>query len=192
MAKKVTNDKSQWDESIEILKSILAKTELVETIKWGIPTYTFNDKNLLGVTAFKSYVGIWFFNGVFLKDEYNKLVNDPKSTAKSMRQWRFYSVDEIRADEKLILEYVAESIENQKAGLVIKSEKKETVISDFFQNGLDSDGDFAAAFGTLTPGKQREYIEYIDSAKREETKHSRMEKIKPMIISGIGLYDKYK
>lgn len=192
MAKKANNDKSQWDESIETLKSILAKTELVETIKWGVPTYTFNDKNLLGVAAFKSYVGIWFFNGVFLKDEFSKLVNDPKSTAKSMRQWRFFSADEIRADEKLILEYVSESIENQKAGLVVKSEKKETVISDFFQNGLSNDGDFAEAFGKLTPGKQREYIEYIDSAKREETKHSRMEKIKPMILSGIGLYDKYK
>ena len=42
------------------------------------------------------------------------------------------------------------------------------------------------------PVKQREYLEYIDTAKREETKIARMEKIKPMVISGIGINDKYK
>ena len=48
------------------------------------------------------------------------------------------------------------------------------------------------AFKLLTPSKQREYCEYIDTAKRETTKQTRLEKIKPMIIQGIGLHDKYK
>jgi uncharacterized protein YdeI (YjbR/CyaY-like superfamily) len=38
-------------------------------LKWGIPTYTVNGKNLVGIGAFKTYVGLWFFNGSFLKDE---------------------------------------------------------------------------------------------------------------------------
>ena len=44
----------------------------------------------------------------------------------------------------------------------------------------------------LTPGKQREYCEYIASSKREATKHSRLEKITPMILNSVGLNDKYK
>ncbi|MFT6866126.1 MAG: hypothetical protein ACJA08_000955 [Cyclobacteriaceae bacterium] len=51
------------------LRSILNSTELTETLKWGIPTYTVNGKNLVGIGAFKTYVGLWFFNGSFLKDE---------------------------------------------------------------------------------------------------------------------------
>lgn len=34
--------------------------------------------------------------------------------------------------------------------------------------------------------------EYIETAKREATVKSRLEKIKPMILKGIGLNDKYK
>ena len=35
------------------------------------------------------------------------------------------------------------------------------------------------AFQTLTPSKQREYCDHIATAKREPTKLSRLEKIKP-------------
>jgi len=48
------------------------------------------------------------------------------------------------------------------------------------------------SFNSLTPFKQREYAEYIDTAKRAETKQTRLEKIIPMILKGIGLNDKYK
>ena len=49
-----------------------------------------------------------------------------------------------------------------------------------------------AVFEKLTPGKQKEYIEYINSAKKEETKKDRLEKITPLILEGKGLNDKYK
>jgi uncharacterized protein YdeI (YjbR/CyaY-like superfamily) len=85
-----------------------------------------------------------------------------------------------------------EAIANERAGLAIKPEKKQTVISDFFQKTLDDDKAFAAAFTKFTPGKQREFLEHIDSAKREETKMQRIEKIKPMVFEGVGLNDKYR
>jgi uncharacterized protein YdeI (YjbR/CyaY-like superfamily) len=181
-----------WDDALELLKDILAKTPLVETIKWGTPTYTFNDKNIVGICAFKNYVGMWFHNGIHLKDEAAKLVNAQENVTKALRQWRFYSDDEIRDNEKLILQYVAEAIENQKLGLVLKPEKKLLVISEYFQQHLDADNEFSAAFARLTPGKQRDYAEHVDTAKRDETKAARIDKIKPMILSGIGLNDKYK
>lgn len=49
-----------------------------------------------------------------------------------------------------------------------------------------------AAFRSLTPGRQREYSEYVASAKRDATKQSRIEKILPMITAGIGLNDRYR
>ncbi|MFB9096669.1 YdeI/OmpD-associated family protein [Flavobacterium jumunjinense] len=48
------------------------------------------------------------------------------------------------------------------------------------------------AFHLFTPHKKRELIEYIETAKQEKTKLSRLEKIKPMIMKNIGLNDKYK
>ena len=63
-----------WDDEIEIIKSILNKTELIETTKWGGIVYTINNKNVIGVGAFKNYFALWFYNGVFLKDELNVLI----------------------------------------------------------------------------------------------------------------------
>ncbi|MPT34597.1 MAG: DUF1801 domain-containing protein, partial [Flavobacterium sp.] len=37
---------NQWEEELDYLKTILLQTELVETTKWGGPTYTYNGKNV--------------------------------------------------------------------------------------------------------------------------------------------------
>ena len=57
---------------------------------------------------------------------------------------------------------------------------------------LSGDVSILNAFKKLTPGRQKEYIEYIDSAKREQTKSDRLKKITPLIKAGKGLNDKYK
>ena len=47
-------------------------------------------------------------------------------------------------------------------------------------------------FDVLTPGKQREYAEYISQAKRPSTRNDRIERIIPMIVRGVGLNEQYK
>ena len=48
------------------------------------------------------------------------------------------------------------------------------------------------AFKALTPGRRREYADYVSEAKRAATRTKRIEKILPMIAAGTGLNDKYK
>jgi uncharacterized protein YdeI (YjbR/CyaY-like superfamily) len=57
---------------------------------------------------------------------------------------------------------------------------------------LNADPTLAEAFLKFPPYKQKEFLEYIETAKREETKLSRMAKIKPMILENIGLNDKHR
>lgn len=57
---------------------------------------------------------------------------------------------------------------------------------------LQKDKSTEKIFNSLTPGRQREYAEYISEAKREEIKQSRIAKILPLIKAGIGLNDKYR
>ncbi|WP_417351466.1 YdeI/OmpD-associated family protein [Flavobacterium alkalisoli] len=191
MEERKTWDKTnQWSEELELLKSIINKTPLTETTKWGGIVYTYNDKNVLGIGGFKNFFTIWFFKGVFLKDEQGVLVNANEGNTKSLRQWRFTSKKEV--NEKEVLKYINEAIEVEKAGLEIKPEKRETVIPEYLQEELDNSTALKAAFEQLTPFKQREYAEFIETARREATKLSRVEKIKPMILDGIGLNDKYR
>lgn len=190
ISEKSWNRNDVWENELEILKSIINTTQLVETTKWGGITYTHNNKNIIGIGGFKNYCTIWFFNGVFLKDELKVLVNANEGVTKGLRQWRFASKDEI--NEKQILMYINEAIANEEKGLSIKPEKKEILPSEFFTAELKSDTIFAEAFEKFTPFKQKEFIEYVDAAKQEKTKITRMEKIKPMVLDGIGLNDRYR
>lgn len=191
MEEKHTWDKvNQWGEELALLRAIIEKTELEATTKWGGEIYTINNKNVLGIGGFKNYFTIWFMNGVFLKDDANVLVNANEGITKGLRQWRFTSATEIK--EKLILEYINEAIANEKAGLSIKPEKKEAMQCDFFESELRKDLKLKTAFETFSPYKQKEFWEYIATAKQEKTKITRLEKIRPMIMDGLGLNDKYR
>ena len=183
---------NHWETELEILKTIISKTELVETNKWGGCVYVLDNKNIVGIGGFKNFFTLWFFNGAYLKDEKKHLVNANEGVTKSLRQWRFTSKDEINEEE--ILSYIREAINNEKEGKIIKpkKEKEAIIIPELLQKELNSNLQLKDAFFKFSPYKQKEFIEYIEAAKREETKLSRIEKIKPMILDGIGLNDKYR
>lgn len=182
---------SHFSEALSILRDIINSTELEENIKWNSPVYSLNGKNVIGLGAFKNHFGIWFFNGVFLKDEKN-LLEQVQEKTKGLRQMRFNSKEDI--DKNAVLYYVKEAIENQKLGKELKPAKqsKKVILPAELKSLLKENSSIFDAFNQLSPGKQREYAEYIETAKRLETKQSRLEKIEPMILKGIGLNEKYK
>lgn len=181
---------SQWAGALNKLRKIMLASEMQETVKWGAPVYTVGGKNVVGLAAFSNYVGIWFHQGVFLKDPAKVLINAQEGKTKALRQWRFADADEIDAD--LVAAYVAEAIQNQKAGKEIKPQKKALVIPDELDSALANNSNLKACFEALGRSKQREFAEYIAEAKRADTKTKRLEKIIPMILDGIGLNDKYR
>ena len=184
--------KENWKTELKLLRSVFAELPVEETIKWGAPTYVFKNKNIVGLAAFKNYCGLWFFQGALLKDTHKVFINAQEGKTKAMLQWRFHSLEEINTD--LIKEYVLEAIENIKLGKEIKPSrtKKELIIPVEFASELASNKELKKQFESLTNGKQREYADYISEAKRDTTKLKRLQKIIPMIINGVGLYDKYK
>lgn len=172
------------------LRSILLDLGLEESIKWNFPVYSFHNKNIVGLGAFNHYFGIWFFQGVFLKDESGALLNAQEGKTKAMRQWRFASDDEVDTD--LVRLYVLEAINNQKAGLAVKPVKKPLVIPDELNQALEKNVELKALFDQLSLSKKREFAGYILEAKRPETKLKRLNKIIPMILENISLYDQYR
>ncbi|GAA4267950.1 YdeI/OmpD-associated family protein [Hyunsoonleella aestuarii] len=181
-----------FKDALNTLRDIINSTELEESIKWNAPVYSLNGKNVLSIGAFKNHCGIWFFNGVFLKDEQKLLANAQEGKTKTMRQMRFENTNDI--DNKAVLSYVKEAIENQRLGKEIKPDrtKKETIIPKELQQVLEDNTKLKTSFNALSNYKQREYCDYIAFAKREATKQTRLDKVIPMILEGVGLNDKYK
>ncbi len=185
------NNNEAWRPVLEKLREIMLSTGLKETIKWGAPVYTLNNKNVVGLGAFKSYAGLWFYQGALLSDPKNLLINAQEGVTKALRQMRFSALDEV--NEKTIRAYTEEAISNQKAGREIKPvRKKEFEIPAELQDALDQDDDLRKHYESFSHSHRREYAEYISEAKRPDTRQRRLQKIIPMIRGKQGLNDRYK
>lgn len=185
------NKNAHWGDALKKLREIVLSVGLEETIKWGMPVYTAHGQNIVGIAGFKNHFGLWFYQGALLEDAKKILVNAQEGKTKAMRHWRMESAKDIKPT--LIKAYIKEAISKAAAGEAIKPDRgKPVVIPAKLKAALASDKKAAAAFKTLTPGKKRDYADYITDAKRDDTKDRRIEKILPMIIKGIGLNDKYK
>lgn len=178
---------------LRILRKIILSSGLEETIKWGVPVYTFEGRNIVGIAGFKEYFGLWFYQGALLADRHNKLMNAQEGKTKALRQWRMTSKSDI--DKSAILAFLKEAIENEENGLRITGDKpiKATpALPKELKSALDGSKKLKAAFDRFTPGKQKEFAEFIATVRQPQTKISRLQKIKPLILSGISLNDKYR
>ncbi len=181
----------EWRAALERLREILNTTPLTEEVKWGAPCYTHSGKNVVGLAAFKGWVCLWFHQGALLKDPSGVLINAQEGKTKALRQWRMTSLKDIKPN--IIKRYVKEAIALVDAGKEIKAARGKSVdIPDELSRAMRRYKGATAGFRGLTPGKQREYAEYIASAKRDDTKQKRLDKVLPMIAAGVGLNDKYR
>jgi uncharacterized protein YdeI (YjbR/CyaY-like superfamily) len=180
-----------FKEGISLLRKLAKTTGLKEALKWGAPVYTMENKNILGIMAFKNHFGIWFFNGAFLRDPQNVLENAQEGKTKAMRHWKFRSPAEI--DQKMVLAYIQEAMTNQEQGKVhVPKKNGMEAVPPSFRELFDKNKGLERKFQSLAPYKQREYYEYINTAKQEKTKLSRMAKCIPLIEKGMGLNDVYR
>lgn len=102
----------KWSQELSALRNILLKTDLGETLKWGMPTYTIGGKNVVSLAGFKNHFCLWFHKGAMLPDPDGILVNAQKGKTKSMRHMRFTSGKEIKKTQ--VKKYVLDAILVQK------------------------------------------------------------------------------
>jgi uncharacterized protein YdeI (YjbR/CyaY-like superfamily) len=181
---------NKWQVELKQLRMILLDCGLREELKWGVPCYTFQNSNIVLMSAFKKYCALSFFKGALLNDAKGILITQTENT-QAARQIRFTNVREIVEMEPILKAYIFEAVEVEKAGLKVGYKKtSEFIIPEEFQNKLDEIPDLKTAFDALTPGRQRAYILYFSQPKQSKTRVSRVEKCMPQILDGKGLNDR--
>ena len=180
----------KWNSELELLRSIILDCGLTEECKWGVPCYTFQNKNVLIVSAFKEYCSISFFKGTLLSDT-KGLLSKPGENSHAARLFRFTNIDEIKEIEADIKTYIYEAIEIDKAGLKVDFKKQPEPIPAELEKMFEEDPMFRFAFESLTPGRLRGYIIHFSAPKQSKTRVSRIEKCIGKILNGEGLNDKY-
>jgi uncharacterized protein YdeI (YjbR/CyaY-like superfamily) len=180
----------KWRQEFEKLRAIILDCQLTEELKWGVPCYTFERKNIVLIHGFKDYCAILFHKGILLKDPMGILIQQTENV-QAARQIRFTGVEEIEEMEPILKAYVHEAIEAEKAGLEIEYKKtSEFSMPEEFQKKLDEIPALKTAFDALTPGRQRAYLLYFSSPKQSKTREARIEKYMQQILNGMGLNDR--
>jgi len=179
----------KWQEELERLRMLVLGCGLTEELKWGVPCYTFEKRNIVLIHVFKDYCALLFFKGALLNDANGILIQQTKNV-QAARQTRFTNVREIGKLKAILKAYIYEAVEVEKAGLKVSLKKTtEFIIPEEFQNRLDETPALKTAFKALTPGRQRGYILYFSQPKQSKTRESRVEKYVPQILNGKGLND---
>ena len=178
-----------WQEEFEKLRMIILDSPLTEELKWGVPCYTFENKNIILMHGFKEYCAILFVKGALLKDPQGILIQQTENV-QAARQIRFTNAREIVEMEPILKAYINEAIEVEIAGLKVDYKKpSEFTIPEELLNKLKQVPGLQDAFEGLTPGRQRAYILYISAPKQSKTRESRIEKYIQKILDGKGLND---
>jgi uncharacterized protein YdeI (YjbR/CyaY-like superfamily) len=179
----------KWREEFEKLRMIVLDCQLNEELKWGVPCYTFEKKNIVLIHGFKEYCALLFFKGALLKDADGILIQQTENV-QAGRQIRFTNVGEIVQMEPILKAYILEATEVEKAGLKVDYKKTTAFnIPEEFQNKLNQIPALKTAFEALTPGRQRAYILYFSQPKQSKTRESRVKKCTQQILNGKGLND---
>ncbi|MAL79925.1 MAG: hypothetical protein CMN55_12570 [Sneathiella sp.] len=184
------NAAGRWQQECRKLRAILNGYPLVETVKWGKPSYTYNNSNLVMIYALKDASALGFFKGALMTDPQG-ILQKPGENSQAMRWAKFTGTAEIEAAAPTLKSYIGEAIALEKAGATIDfKEKDNLVLAAELQEKLASDAAFRAAFKGLTPGRQRGYNLHFSGAKQAATRVSRIEKCTPRILAGKGLHDR--
>jgi uncharacterized protein YdeI (YjbR/CyaY-like superfamily) len=160
------NRSERWQAEMTALRALLLECPLTEDLKWGVPCYTLDGKNVVLIHAFKEYCALLFHKGALMKDPDGVLIQQTDNV-QSARQIRFTSLDEIQRMQNLLKSYVHEAVEVEKAGLkVVHKTVAEFAVPEEFERALAADDALKSAFEALTPGRQRAYLLHFSSAKQ--------------------------
>jgi len=180
---------NNWLNELEELRKIVIKSGLIEELKWGMPCYTLNNKNILMISAFKEYACISFFKGILLEDK-EKLLTAHGENSQSVRMIKYTDSKQIIRQTSLIKAYIKEAIGIENSGRKVTFNKNPEPIPEELMVEFNKDLKFKNAFHELTPGRQRGYIIYFSQPKGTQSKINRIEKYRENILKGKGLNDR--
>jgi hypothetical protein len=148
--------------------------ELTESIKWNVLCFS-GRKLVCGISACKKHVGIPFFRGTELDDPAGLFSGGEANT--NIRAIRLTSLETLNRDALRVLLQSAVALDSQPEIPAAPKQKREPwPVPEFFAKALAMKKHRAAAagFAKLSPSCQREWLVWVSTAKRDETRARRL------------------
>lgn len=164
--------------------------DVVETLKWSMPHFDYKGV-MCGMAAFKEHCAFGFWK--------EALVFDRDKAAEKTAMGSFGCIKSL-ADlpgEKTLIGYVKKAAALNEAGIKApgrtQPKKKEPIpVPSEFGAALKKNAKARKTFEGFPPSKQREYLEWVTGAKREETRHERLATSIEWLAEGKPRHWKYQ
>ncbi len=174
-----------WNSGLAALREICLDAGLHETVKWGHPCYMHAERNIAIMGAFRNDFRLSFFNAALMKDPAGVLEKQGANT-QHPDMIRFTSNAQVADKQQIISSYLQEAMDYAERGLKPPKIQRELELPAELEEALEADAELAAAFENLTPGRQRSYVINLNSAKKPQTRITRIAKFRSKIIAGKG------
>lgn len=167
--------------------------EVVEKWKWSMPNFDYHGAPLAHMAAFKAHCTLGFWKASLMKNNQLLMMHAQGNSAMG-HLGPIKSLKDLPAD-KILTGFIKQGMALNEAGIKVartqvkKSipETPEDLIKAFLKNkGTENN------FQNMSPSKRREFIDWINSAKREETRFSRIQKAIDLIKNNKHLNSKYE
>ncbi|MBU6367322.1 MAG: YdeI/OmpD-associated family protein [Gemmatimonadetes bacterium] len=177
-----------WRAVLARLRALVLSCGLAETVKWGMPCYTVDGKNVVLLGALRDRCTISFLKGSLLDDPEGVLeAAGPHSRV--ARQVNLTSLEALESLAPALEALVRAAAAAERAGArVAPAPTAEPVPAEFEAACAEHPG-LAAAFAALTPGRRRGYLLHFGGAKQAATRARRIAACVPAILAGKGLQD---
>ena len=160
--------------------------EAEETIKWGAPYFDYRGP-ICGMVAFKRHCAF-----VFWKD--TLIVENPSEEAMG-QLGRIESLSDL-PPKKTLTAWVKKAARLNEKGVTaprsVRRPKPPVKVSADFEKALKKNTRAQAVFEAFSPSHRREYVEWIEEAKREETRTKRLAKAIEWMAEGKPRHWKYQ
>ncbi|MDQ2766316.1 MAG: YdeI/OmpD-associated family protein [Gemmatimonadota bacterium] len=171
----------------EIVHSACPQVE--EKIKWGMPFFDYKGQMMCGMAAFKAHCSLVFWKASLIDGV-------PANGDKSRGSFgRLTSVKDLPSKAQFTA-YIKAAMKLNDDGVTVKrptaATKPEAKVPKELAAALARNKKATAAFAKFPPGQRREYCEWIDEAKREETKEKRVTQAIELIAQGKTRHWKYQ
>jgi uncharacterized protein YdeI (YjbR/CyaY-like superfamily) len=163
--------------------------EVEETIKWGMPHFTYKGGMFAGMAAFKAHATFGFWRG-------KEVLGDTGSERDAMGQFgRIASLDDL-PDREALHRLIREAAALSDAGPAPRKPKHPPKpppeMPDDLKAALEAAPKAAMTFESFPPSCRREYVEWVVEAKRPETRAKRVAQAVEWMAEGKRRHWKYE
>jgi uncharacterized protein YdeI (YjbR/CyaY-like superfamily) len=161
--------------------------DVTETMKWSAPFFV-RKKILCNMVAFKNHCSVNFWKG--------SLIIPKSEQPEGMGQFGKITNVKDLPSQKVFIGYIKEAARIDEAGIKLPSKprkpKPAAAAPDDLLALLRKSKKAAVNFENFSPGKRREYIDWITEAKRDETRQQRLAQTIAWVVEGKSRHWKYQ